>query len=89
MNTFTISSISRNEAGQMYDAKPMAGEETFETVEAAKTTAVKNWSIGVTDILIYNETTGETVVGYVSSTKGFIEEFRGDWHAAKEILNEV
>jgi len=89
MNSFTISSITRNEAGKMYDAKPMAGDETFESVEAAKAAAVERWTIGISDILIYSEATAETVVGYVNSKKEFVEEFRGDYSAAREILNEA
>lgn len=89
MNSFTISSISRNEAGKMYDAKPMAGEETFDSVEAAKAAAIERWTIGVSDILIYSESTAETVVGYVNAKKEFVEEFRGDYSAARDILNEA
>lgn len=89
MNSFTISSISRTAAGKMYDAKPMAGDETFDSVEAAKAAAVERWTIGVSDILIYSESTAETVVGYVNSKKEFVEEFRGDYSAAREILNEA
>ena len=89
MNSFTLSSISRNEAGKMYDAKPMAGDETFASVEAAKDAAVKLWTIGVSDILIYSEVTGETVVGYVNSKNQFVTEFSGDYSDAREILNEA
>jgi len=89
MNSFTISSIIRNEAGQMYDAKPMAGDETFVSVKAAKAAAVERWARGVNDILIYSETTGETVVGYIDSSNEFITEFIGDYSYAREILNEA
>ena len=88
INSFTLSSISRNEAGKMYDAKPI-GDETFESVEAAKDAAVKLWTIGVSDILIYSEVTGETVVGYVNSKNQFVTEFSGDYSDAREILNEA
>ncbi len=85
-NNFTVSIISRNEAGQMYDARHGSGDDTFETVEAAKARAVEVKPFG--DVLIYNEVTGETVVGYVASG-AFVEEFHGDWNDAKAILNEV